>query len=498
MISEGAEGQALQEYFDVFKFPKDKAAIRLAFDKSLRRLNSQNPSNEPQFKSWFYIYKNNTVKQDFRSKLLNNYYVDVRDIERNDYNFDDPKTSVGPIEPDPVPVVDSNQIVPSNNNSKDIIEFEVLKLKTNPQAENNVRSEVAVATKYDEVDEDDNPKFDKNIDDKLYVEPTQIKKEIAQQKDEYTNEVLDEPVVKPVEDHIDHFVLDAPKKVSLSLKKMDDDEEHEIMYAVESQASRSRFNVRRSFLSGDIASALSGNSLVGRKADSKDASDESKMLLFNGLYYRGSWANPFQQVNSEPGIFLLNGEQKPVVMMHTAGNFGVGLSQELDAKFVELPYNNTRYSLLVMVPNKADGIKDLIRNFNCHSLSSAQKALNQQSVRISLPKFHIDSTSRAEKALAKLGLITMFTSKADLSGITDEQKIHVDELVQHVSIRVDEGASSELSLSAGDAVESKTSDDQDELEQFVVDRPFAFFVRDTVDDVVIVAGKITDIPDATE
>lgn len=106
----------------------------------------------------------------------------------------------------------------------------------------------------------------------------------------------------------------------------------------------------------------------------------------------------------------------------------------------------------------------------------------------------------------------MFTSKADLSGITDEQKIHVDELVQHVSIRVDEGASSELSLSAANAVEAKTGDDQDieevttvaasaetaAAEQFVVDRPFVFFVRDTLDGTVIVAGKITDVPAADE
>ncbi|XP_058824411.1 serpin B4 [Topomyia yanbarensis] len=498
MISEGAEGQALQEYYEVFKFPNDKATIRLAFDQSLRRLHSQNPANDPQFKSWFYIYKNNTVKQDFRSKLLNNYYVDVRDIERNDYNFDEPKTSVGPIEPSEVPAV-NNPVVPSNNNSKDIIEFEVLKIKSVPGAVDNVRAEAGVATKYDEVDEDENPKFDKNIEDKFYVEPTRIKEEIAKQKDEQTNEVLDEPVVKAMEDRVDHFVLDKPKKIGLSLKKLDDDDdEHEIMHAVESQVSRSRFNVRRSFLSGDIASALSGNSLVGRKANTKEEENESKMLLFNGLYYRGSWASPFQ-IKSEQGIFSVNGEEKRVMTMQTEGAFGVGSSQELDAKFIELPYNNTRYSLLVMVPNKPDGVKDLIKNFNCNSLSSAQKSLQQQPIRISLPKFHIDSTSRAEKALAKLGLITMFTSKADLSGITDEQKIHVDELVQHVSIRVDEGASSELSLSASDTIESKTTPDgQEELEEFVVDRPFLFFVRDTVDDLVIVAGKITDVPEAVE
>lgn len=274
--------------------------VRNAFDKSLKRLNSQNPSNEPQFKSWFYIYKNNSVKPGFRDVLLNNYYVDVRDIERNDYNFDEPKTSLGPIEPsidltpDPAPTVVNTPavVVPSNNNSKDIIEFEDLKIKALP-VEDNVRAEVAINSKYDEVTEDENPKFDKNIDDKEYVEPNKIKEEIAKQKEEHTNEVLDEPLLKAIGE-VDHFVLDTPQRMSLSLKRLEDDE-HEIMHAVESQVSRRRFNVRRSFLSGDIASALSGNSLVGRKADTSDGEQsESKMLLFNGLYYRGSWATPFQ------------------------------------------------------------------------------------------------------------------------------------------------------------------------------------------------------------
>ena len=96
----------------------------------------------------------------------------------------------------------------------------------------------------------------------------------------------------------------------------------------------------------------------------------------------------------------------------------------------------------------------------------------------------------------QLGLINVFTSKANLSGITDEQKIHVDELVQHVSIRVDEGSSSETALSATNKVEAKTA--AIEMDEFVIDRPFLFFVRDIVDDLVIVAGKINDVPAAEE
>lgn len=36
----------------------------------------------------------------------------------------------------------------------------------------------------------------------------------------------------------------------------------------------------------------------------------------------------------------------------------------------------------------------------------------------------------------KTGITSLFTRKADLSGISKEQKLHVDELVQHVAVRV--------------------------------------------------------------
>lgn len=107
-----------------------------------------------------------------------------------------------------------------------------------------------------------------------------------------------------------------------------------------------------------------------------------------------------------------------------------------------------------------------------------------------------------------MGLATLFSEAADLSGITGSQRLRVDELVQHVSVRVDEGASTENSISASDAVgraaaanaETETEEKQQKQQQqletqeeeasFVVDHPFLFFVRDTIDDVTLVAGMI--------
>ncbi|XP_049530444.1 antithrombin-III [Anopheles darlingi] len=520
MISEGAEGQTLKELYDVFKFPTDRDLVRRAYDESLKRLSGQNPANEPQFKTWFYIYKNNSVHQAYKDVLERNYGVEVRDIERNDYDFDEPKTSLEPVvadvEDEKVEEVieeeiteESNNLGGDNrvteqeggnsNNSKDIVDFEVLKIKSAlpvDDAKDDVRIDTGITTNYDEI-EDENPKFDKNIDDKEYVDPTKIKAELAKQKMDAMNEVLEQGETN---EKVKSVAADSnnqePAKLSLPLKKLGaESDELEIMQLSDSNVSTRKLNLGRSFLTGDIASALSGNSLVGRKLNAKQDDpqpNESKMLLFNGLYYRGAWATPFQQLRTEESMFFTNTEEKPVMMMRSQGTFGIGKDDQLDAKFLELPYNNSRYSLLLMVPNSKDGLKELIKNFNPDTLSTVQKSLVQMPAQICIPKFRIDTTSRAEKPLAKLGLITMFTSKADLSGITDEQKIHVDELVQHVSIRVDEGSSSENALSATNTIEAKTL--ENDREQFLADKPFLFFVRDIVDDIVIVAGKITDVP----
>ncbi len=64
-------------------------ALRNAYTDILTELLSQNPNDGPQFKTWFYIYQNNTVKKTYRKILEENYKVEVKDVERFDYDFKD-------------------------------------------------------------------------------------------------------------------------------------------------------------------------------------------------------------------------------------------------------------------------------------------------------------------------------------------------------------------------------------------------------------------------
>lgn len=141
-----------------------------------------------------------------------------------------------------------------------------------------------------------------------------------------------------------------------------------------------------------------------------------------------------------------------------------------------------------MLPTARNGLRHVLSEFTSATLANINAQLQEESIDICMPKFSLDTTSGAEKLLAKAGLTTMFTPKADFSGISTTQHLHVAELQQHVSVRVDEGASSENFLTSTNALRSNSV-----VEKSVqVDRPFLFFVRDTIDDVIIVAGKVVE------
>lgn len=145
--------------------------------------------------------------------------------------------------------------------------------------------------------------------------------------------------------------------------------------------------------------------------------------------------------------------------------------------------------MLVVFPNERDGLKALINEITPTSFNEITSKLEEELIDVSLPKFEVETTSGAEKVLAKEGLASLFTSKADFSGISPGQKLRVGELQQHVTLRVDEGSSTENFLTATNTLRSNAPIER----SVIIDRPFLFFVRDRIDDVIIVAGKITSL-----
>lgn len=194
----------------------------------------------PQFKTWFYIYRNNTAEEEFKKILAEDYLVEIKDIDRIDFDFDTPRTSE-------VMSESNQQKLPSN--SKDVTQFEDLK-NTEPKDEmgtidgfetlkfadeTSASVDKAVAD-YDQLNQDEKEKvskFDKHVDEAQYVEVPEIKKENKEDKKNTEKEHLKKKLQKETE---------GPEKISLPLKKYSDDS-MEIMEAQENRHFQSRVSI---------------------------------------------------------------------------------------------------------------------------------------------------------------------------------------------------------------------------------------------------------------
>lgn len=93
---------------------------------------------------------------------------------------------------------------------------------------------------------------------------------------------------------------------------------------------------------------MSANSIVGEKENITDGDTskyESKLILFNGLYFHGMWATPFQQLRHSPDnvFYTSESEKVNVKMMSSRGLYRFAEIKHLNAQALELPYEVSSY-----------------------------------------------------------------------------------------------------------------------------------------------------------
>lgn len=438
ILAEGARGETREQLVSALHLPQDPMLTRKTYRYIMERLknNHEYKYNQPELKNYFYIYKNYTINDDYKQILEDYYLTEVRSVER--YN-------------------------PELHNQDDDEDKGEFTIEISDKTEENKNEEIPEMMPPKETDE----------------------KLISFAVDDIPEKVdISHMEYKPAKN-----IKEKIKLVKTFPKKTESEDDEETMVAVEARnharSLKSLHEVR------DVSSSLSVNS-VGKKSTSIS---ESLMIIFNGMYFRGSWKTPFEIV--EPGLFYRsNNEKKQVSMMKTRGSFKTGSLPELDAEAIKLPYDGGRYALLLVVPRTRDGLTRLTADLPIAPLSDILDSLKDEDMQVSIPSFSVETTTKPVAALAKFGVSSIFSRDADLTGVSSDEGLFVQELVQHVAVRVDDADSSASELSAGNTVMelSKTLPlaPPKSLRRFNVEHPFIFYILDTLDNLVVVAGKVID------
>jgi serine protease inhibitor len=212
------------------------------------------------------------------------------------------------------------------------------------------------------------------------------------------------------------------------------------------------------------------------------------MYLINAIYFNANWKYEFPREDNYQGDFKLeNGSTTGVDYMVVEGDFHYTTHKNFTA--VELPYSDSSFSMLVMLPQPENSLSALTESLDVDSWDSWFENSRQMGVRIELPKFKYEFKDLLNIPLKSLGLGVAFNSySADFSGIVSGGGIYISRVIHQTFIDVQEEGTE---AAAATIVEmSKMSAGGGSYASFRVDRPFLYLIKENSTGAIVFMGKV--------
>ncbi|WP_372666744.1 serpin family protein [Amycolatopsis kentuckyensis] len=193
-------------------------------------------------------------------------------------------------------------------------------------------------------------------------------------------------------------------------------------------------------------------------------------VLVNALYLKAAWKLPFREANTSDAPFHAPSGTRDVPTMWLGER--VGYAHAAGWQAVQLVAAGGLQAV-VLLP---DGdLADAEAALDQATLTSLLDQVKVKPVELALPKITLDIPSSLTGVLRGLGVRTMFTDEADLSGLSPDPRLTVSEVLHQAVLRVDEQG---FEGAAATALTMRlTSMIIDEPVTVTVDRPFLLLVR---------------------
>ena len=225
-----------------------------------------------------------------------------------------------------------------------------------------------------------------------------------------------------------------------------------------------------------------------------DVNESTRFALANSIYLKAAWAYQFDKAKSKSRNFTTaSGSVVSVPTMATERE--LSFSSGTGYRAVELPMSDHTMSMTIIVPNK---MADFVGGLSQAKLSAILAAESTYYVDFSLPRFSIDTRFDLKAALTDMGMPTVFSSSADLSGVApvgqlNPQGLKLDRVIHQANIDVvEEGTTAAAVTVAIGATGGPGDQTPPPHVQFHVDKPFLYLIRDTDSGAVLFIGRVDD------
>ena len=211
------------------------------------------------------------------------------------------------------------------------------------------------------------------------------------------------------------------------------------------------------------------------------------MFLINAIYFKSTWKEKFDPGKTTLLPFnLSNGSQVQAKFMDGTIDFNRFDNNEVNV--FELPYSNSKFSMLIAMPASGTSVHQLIAGLDSAKWASWMQGLHTTNSELKLPKFTFSYGISLNDALMSLGLGIAFSDGADFSGINANIPLQISAVNHKAFVAVDESGTT----AAG--VTSITITPTDVLlnSPTVIDHPFVFAIREMSTGVILFTGTVNN------
>jgi serpin B len=237
------------------------------------------------------------------------------------------------------------------------------------------------------------------------------------------------------------------------------------------------------------------NQWVGEKTNNRiqdliqpgilDAS--TRLVLTNAIYFNGGWMFPFDKGATSSSLFHVSKHESiQADFMHQTRSYPYYEDEEIQA--ISLPYKDSRMALVVILPRSIEGWRMISQVISYERINLVTSEMRTREVQLALPKFTSVLQINLRQELTAMGMGTAFSRHADLSGMTGEKNLFVDEVIHKAFIEVDEQGTEATAATA--AIIGLKSSLRDEPVTMNADHPFVFFLLDQQTGCIIFTGRL--------
>lgn len=223
---------------------------------------------------------------------------------------------------------------------------------------------------------------------------------------------------------------------------------------------------------------------------------DTRLVLFNTIYFKGEWMKEFDKNNTrEEDFTLADGSVEKVDMMHLYQENLPYVNTE-NATGVILPYKGGDMAFVALMPNGTDTVRGMYEKLTWEDISEMTKNQNWTLCNLQLPKFEVEFSKKLNDSLQEMGLVKAFDgSQADLSGMgtsKDGGNIFIDLVQQKAVVIVDEeGTEAAAVTEVVVNTESCVMYEEPPVDIFF-NEPFVYMIVDLEKDIPLFVGIMDD------